>query len=161
MEENKLQTRTLYPSKTKSVLFLLLTLVFVVIGILMILDGAGMGWLVTIVFGLGTITFILNMLPQASYLKLDSEGFEMCSLFRKHRYSWEDVSYFGVGRISHNKMVMFDFSDRYQKARKARKISSMIAGAEGALHDNFGMKAEELADLMNAYKVGSGKMGNL
>jgi len=47
---------------------------------------------------------------------------------------------------------MFNFSEEYKKAKKARKISSALSGAEGALHDTFGLKAEELADLMNEYK---------
>jgi len=121
----------------------------------MILEGEGMGWIVTGFFGFGSLIFIVNMLPQASYLKLDGVGFETSSLFRKHKYNWDDISHFGVGKISNNTMVMFNFSSSYQKARNARKIASMISGAEGALHDNFGMKAEELAQLMNEYKRAS------
>jgi len=43
MEKLNLKNKTLYPSKTKPILFLLLTLVFVVIGIFMILEGERMG----------------------------------------------------------------------------------------------------------------------
>jgi len=158
MKEFELMKKTLYPNKLKSILFLILTLVFVIIGIYMLTDGEKMGWLVTVFFGLGMIVFIVNLFPQASYLKLDKEGFETCSLFKKHRYSWSEIGHFGVGKISNNKMVMFNFSKEYQRARKIRKVSSIISGAEGALHDNFGLKAEELAELMNAYKIGSDKL---
>jgi len=53
---------------------------------------------------------------------------------------------------------MFNFSEEYKKAKKARKISSAISGAEGGLHDTFGLKAEELAKLMNEYKYASNRM---
>lgn len=158
MKEFKLKKKTLYPNKLKSILLLILSLIFVIGGIYMLNDGKKMGWLVTVFFGLGMIVFIVNLFPQASYLKLDKEGFETSSLFKKHRYSWNEISHFGVGKISNNKMVMFDFSKEYKKARKIRKVASMISGAEGALHDNFGLKAEELAELMNAYKIESDKL---
>lgn len=153
IEQTALVEQKLHPKKTKSILFLLLTLVFFVIGIMMIIDGEQKGWFVSITFGIGTLIFIVNLLPQASYLLLDKEGFEMCSMFRKHRYKWNEVAYFTVGSISNNKMVMFDFVPGYTKAKKGRKIASVISGAEAALHDTFGLKAEELAALMNAYKV--------
>jgi len=152
MKKYSLEEKKLYPKKWKSILFLLLTLVFVVGGIWMILDGEKMGWFVAIFFGLGGLVFLINLLPQASYLKLNEEGFETCSMFRKHKYNWSDVGGFGVGSISGNKMVMFNFSQEYKKAKNARKLSSALAGAEGALHDTFGLKAEELAGLMNEYK---------
>ena len=152
MPQSDLEKKVLYPNKMKSMLYVGITLVFVVIGIFMLQDGAPMAWFVTITFGLGLLIFLLNLLPQASYLILDEQGFETSSLFRKHRYSWDDVNDFSVGRISSNQMVMFNFSHNYQAARKARKVSTMIAGAEGALHDTFGMKAQDLAALMQSYK---------
>jgi len=152
MKEYSLEEKTLYPKRWKSILFLLLTLGFTIGGVWMALDGEKMGWFISIFFGLGMLVFLINLSPQASYLKLNKEGFEVCSLFRKHKYHWNEVRDFGVGSISGNKMVMFNFSEEYKKAKKVRKISSTIAGAEGGLHDTFGLKAEELADLMNEYK---------
>lgn len=123
----------------------------------MLIDGEKMGWLVAVFYGLAALVLIVNMIPQASYLKLDREGFEFCSLFRKQRYNWNDVNQFWVDKISSNKMVMFDYSKKHQRAKTAREVSSMITDAEAALHDNFGMKAEDLAELMNRYKLENDK----
>lgn len=153
MKEFSFCKRKLHPKKTSSVLSLLVTLLFLVIGVLMILDNEGEGWFVAIVFGFGFLISVVNLLPKASYLLLDEEGFETCSLFRKHKYHWNDVSHFVVGSISHNKMVMFNFSKEYAKGKRSRKMASFISGAEGALHDTFGLKAEELAKLMNRYRA--------
>lgn len=144
--------RILYPKKIKSILLLILCIAFVVIGVLMINDGQKVGWFVAITFLLGVVTFVINLVPKSSYLKLDESGFEICSLFRTHKYNWSDIAFFTVGRISHNKMVMFNFSATYERQKRARKIATAISGTEGALHDTFGLKAQELADLMNSYR---------
>jgi len=147
-----MKEKILYPNKFKSILWLLVTLVFTVGGIFMILDGENMGWLVVSFFGLGIPVFILNLLPKAAYLKLDTDGFETCTMFKKTRYRWEDVHSFTTGRIHSNKMVMYNFSEKFQKQKTMRKISSGLAGSEAALQDTYGLKATELAALMNDYK---------
>jgi hypothetical protein len=55
--------------------------------------------------------------------------------------------------ISLNKMVVFNYSASYTKSKKGRSLSKGIAGWEGGLHDTFGMKAEKLMNLMNAYWI--------
>lgn len=152
MSNDVLKVKKLYPGKIKSLLLFVVNLLFVAMGIFLINKGERFGWAICIFFGLGTIVSIINLLPQASYLKLDEEGFETCSMFRKNKYNWKDVVGFGVGRISTNKMVVFNFSKEFKGSRKIRKVSSSMTGFEGALHDTFGWKAEELAELMNTYK---------
>jgi len=152
MPQQNLPEKTLYPSKLKGILLLLMIALFVAVGIWMINSGESKGWFVAIGFGLGFLILAVNLLPQASYLKLDKEGFEFSSLFRKHKYYWTEVNHFSAGSIANNKMVMFDFSEAYNKAKKSRKVATALSGSEAALHDTFGMKAQDLADLMNEYK---------
>lgn len=160
MQSFNLPNRTLHTSKIKTLPFLIGTLVFTVIGIYMILDEAEMGWFVAISFGIGSTIFAVNMLPQASYLNLDEKGFEMSSLFKKSRYEWDEINHFSHGSFNGNKMVTFYFAKEFQRAKKLRKLASIMGGAEGALHDTFGLKAEELAELMNAYKAESKRVKN-
>jgi hypothetical protein len=50
-------------------------------------------------------------------------------------------------------MVVFNFSVTFDKAKTARLVASVIAGYEGALPDTYGMRADQLADLLNEWKA--------
>lgn len=150
---NDQRVLTLRPSKTSMILYFALCSIFTVVGALMIGDGRTMGWLIAVLFGLGSLVFLLQLLPNCSYLRLDPTGFTMCSLFRSHHYRWSEVEHFGITRIGLNKMVAFNFSDQFDRARIARRVATEISGYEGALPDPYGMKHEQLAELMNQWKV--------
>jgi len=49
-------------------------------------------------------------------------------------------------------MVAISFSELYRKAKTTRGLARFIAGAEGALPDTYGMKADQLANLLNEWK---------
>lgn len=118
----------------------------------MIYDDRGAGWFVAITFGLGSLVFILQLLPNSSTLLLEPDGFTVRSLYRSHKYKWDDISHFAVTRIGVNKMVAFDFSGSYEKGQRARQLSAGLSGYEGALPDSYGMKPEHLAQLLNEWK---------
>lgn len=114
-----------------------------------------LGWLSIGFFGLCLLVSMVLMLPNASCLELNSAGFTMCSLFRAHTILWVDVSTFGVGRIMGNKMVMFNFVDSYQGSSKLRTFNTGVTGFEAGLPDSYGLKHDELAELMNKFKAAS------
>lgn len=119
----------------------------------MIGDGDRLGWLEIFFFGSGFIVFCVSMLPGSAYLKLDSNSFTFCSLFRPHTLRWDEVEAFGVTTIALRKMVAFNFSELHGGHRRMRKISSVLSGYEAALPDTYGRKAEELAALMNEWRM--------
>jgi hypothetical protein len=143
-------------SKLKNLLSALVSCVFIAGGVWLILGGDGIGWFVAGFFGLCLIVFLVQMLPQSSYLRLDPEGFEIRTLFQSSRYKWDDVAVFGTKKIG-SKMVIFLFSPEYENGKTARGISLAVAGVEGALPDTYGMSAEELANLMNEWREKHGK----
>ncbi len=134
-------------------LFLALCVAFTIIGGLMVYNHRPAGWFVAIVFGLGSIVFVVQLWPNSSYLLLEADGFTVRSLYRSHKYGWADVDYFAVTRIGVNKMVAFDFASDYEKGRRARRMAVGISGYEGALPDRYGMRPEQLADLLNEWKA--------
>jgi hypothetical protein len=152
-----MKTLILHPNPWKNIALLLLSLIFVGAGIFIVYKEPNnwKGWLCLVFFGAATVVFILNSLPGFSYLKLTEEGFEMSSLNKKHFYKWSEVAFFGVTYVSLNKMVVFNFSENFNRAKNLRKVSTALAGWEGGLHDTFGMKAEKLAKLMNEYLIKS------
>jgi len=144
-------TITLRTKPAKTLLYLFISLLFVVIGVL-IFNGTLIDWLGIGFFGLGCIVFVLQLLPNASYLRLTPEGFTICSLFRSHSYSWTEIDNFAFGYVSKMKTVVFNHSSPYKKQIALRKTNKKLFGFEACLPDTYGMSAEELADLMNTWK---------
>lgn len=148
----RLEEQILYPKKIKAILWLLVALTFTIGGFFMIADEKTSGWFVAIFFSLIAVITFINILPNAAYLKLDQDGFEFSSLYKKDSYNWKDVQYFSAKKTLFRTMIVFNFSENYQKYKTMRKISAGIGGVEGALPDTYGLKAKDLAYLMNEYK---------
>ena len=111
------------------------------------------GWLAIAFFGLCLSVSLICLPPKASYLRLTPDGFTMCSLFRAHTIRWEDVTVFGVGRVFTNKMVMFNYVESYQRTPKLRWLNTELTGFEAGTPDSYGLRHEDLADLLNRYKA--------
>ncbi len=109
-------------------------------------------WVTIIFFGLCIVVFIIQLLPNSSYLKLTNEGFEVRSLYRSHFTKWTEVSGFGIYYVSFNTMVAFDYTEEH---KKGKKISKILSSYQGALPQTYGMKAIKLAALMNEWKYRS------
>lgn len=114
-----------------------------------------MSWLIIVFFGMGVLVFGIQLIPSSAHLKLTEEGFEIKNLFRTNFIYWEDVNQFSTGYIGKNRMVMFDFSPKHKKFESGKRIAKSLSGREGALPNNYGMKAEELAKLMNHWRTNS------
>ena len=145
---------TLRPSVAKTVLLLLIALLFVAGGIWMGQTGERIGYLIAAFFALGIPVAIINFIPGASYLSIEHDGLTVCSLFRKGQILWEDVDEFFVVKLKQkgltvHTMVGLNFSSSYDRTRTARAIVKALAECEGSLPDTYGQKAEELADYLN------------
>ncbi len=149
-------TLVLRPSPWKLLLMLAGSLGFVAIGVFMMPAGEWKSWLVIGFFGLCAAVFLAQLLPGASYLKLDRDGFTYAALFRTTTVAWTEVSPFTAGYISANRMVKFDLSDARLTAdgtRTAAAVARGLTGASGALPDTYGMSADALAELMNRWRA--------
>ena len=144
----------LRPSALKTILYLAICLGFTAIGILGIrTDGPVIGWLCLVFFGSGTVIFILQLLPGASYLRLSPDGFTYRSLFRTWpTIPWRDVSEFRTAYVSRGvSLVVYD-SNATSKPT-LRKINRALVGAtDGISSATYGLKPEELAEVMNAWR---------
>ena len=145
----------LRPKPTKWLAVALGSLAFVLIGIWMVRSRDMLGWLSIAFFGLCLAVSLICLLPKASYLRLTPDGFTMCSLFRAHTIRWDDVEGFGVSRVFTNKMVMFNYVESYQRSPKLRSFNTELTGFEAAIPDSYGLRHEDLADLLNRCKASS------
>jgi hypothetical protein len=143
---------TLRPSRTQAAVLFLLCLLFVIGGIWMVLDGKPMGYFCGGVFALGLPVFALQLHPKAAYLHLGPEAFTFCSLFRAHKVRWEHVREFAVIYVGLNRMVAWNYVPEHPAIGGARAISKSLCGYEAALPDTYGMKPQELVELMESMR---------
>jgi hypothetical protein len=148
-QDNRLLLR---PSKLGTLGLLLLCSAFVAGGVWSGYEGKTMGWLTAAFFGLGIVVAIVHILPSASYLLLTENGLKARTLYRSWSVAWKDIAFFTTITIGH-RMVVFNYADHYDKAKMTRGVARRIAGYEGALPDTYGMKADQLADLLNYWKA--------
>jgi hypothetical protein len=146
--------RVLRPSRGKQAAFLALSLGFTAGGGWMIARGAEHGWFVLGFFGLCSFVFVLQLLPNASWLRLTDEGFVVRSLFRTGKLvRWRDVARFVPGRMHGNACVYYNYSFEYTGQKTGRAVAGALVGAEAMLPDTYGMKAEALAAVMEDWRM--------
>jgi hypothetical protein len=79
----------LHASRSKAAFVLLASIAFVAIGYFMRLEKPFIGWACMIFFGLGIPVGLIDaVLAELTYLRLDTEGFEMGSFVKKTRIKW-------------------------------------------------------------------------
>jgi len=144
---------TLYRSRRKWLLVLLVGLVLTAIGIGMIADDNGAwGWIVVIFFGFGSVIAALSLLPGAGALVLEREGFVTGSLFRRQRVPWQDANKFEAVEIPPSMLKMVVFDQQSTANRTLAKLNAAIAGHNGYLPDTYGLSADALARLMTVWR---------
>jgi hypothetical protein len=153
----------LRPSRAKWFGILLGCAGFVVVSCWMIVSGSAYGWRgpVNTAFGWGGLVFfsiglviaVVAMLPDASALKLDQEGFEITNLFRRQSFRWQDATGFAVAKISASARVeMVVFDDANAKEGKITRFNIANLGHNSGLADTYGFPPEALASLMAQWR---------
>ncbi|MDH5835176.1 PH domain-containing protein [Luteimonas kalidii] len=108
------------------------------------------GWSCIVLFGLCGALAVLNLVPGASRLVLDADGFEIVSLFRRTRVRWPEVSRFGSTRVGMHRLVGFDFVDGHAGSERLRRVNRNLSGFQAALPDTYGRSAGDLAAQLDA-----------
>ncbi|WNJ17145.1 PH domain-containing protein [Pontibacter sp. G13] len=140
------------PNKWKFLLLAVVCAAFVAIGWVMLEEEPIMGGLCVSFFGLCLLVALIQLLPNASYLKLDEEGFEVKTLFRTHFTRWSEVKDFRAGQINGNKMIFYNFTAKHKKHQTAKKVAKFLSTKEGALPSNYTIQTKDLLELMKEYK---------
>jgi hypothetical protein len=161
------EVQLLRPSRLKWLLILIGSAVFAAGSIWMIQSGAGTpmpnapfgdvrAWGVAglVLFGLGIPTSILRMARRWNYLELTPSGFTVASaLAPTSTYRWDDVGTFETRTryyrgFKTGETVVFDLASTYSH----RTIRAVMNALGVSLPDTYGMKAKELATLMNRWR---------
>jgi hypothetical protein len=139
------------PSRGKWLLVLLGSIGFTAISVAMIRDGDVHGWLVAI-FALGIPIAGIMLLPGAGGLVLDSDGFDVTSLYRIHRWRWTDTSGFMVATLPPRGQKMVVYDSRAAKPGVLAEYSTKLTGRNSGLPDTYGLKPEALAELLICWR---------
>jgi hypothetical protein len=142
------------PSRGKLLGMLLVSAVFVVVGVFMVRAGQWLGWLPIVFFGLGMAVFALQLLPNSSYIRVGPDGFTVCTMFRVHSCRWGDVGAFKVGRVGTKEIVVFNFSRQYRGPRRLARLNVDVVSAEAAVAaaGTWNVRIDQLADVLNRYR---------
>ncbi len=144
---------TLYPSRTKWAILAAASLMFVMIGILFILDDTALwGWVDLVFSGACLLVSAVRLLPGAASLTLDAGGFEERTLFfRLPRARWRNITNIEADAApaarSDVKLVRYNDTQPTGSWLEARRETAML-GYNAALADTYGLSAEDLADLL-------------
>jgi hypothetical protein len=146
---------TFYPKRSSAVWLLLGCTAFVAVGVwLGISKGDWMGFLCAGFFGLGIPVAVIQLMPGSTFLRLDSTGITFASMFKEKSLPWAVFQEFFVVTMRQtgvkvHETVGFNFVPTYDRARAGRAVARFISHCEGALPNTYGMKAEELAHILN------------
>jgi hypothetical protein len=143
---------TLYRSTTKWLIVVLAGVAFTGGGIAMIQSHEQGGWLVTIFFGFGTLVSLIALLPGGSCVKLDRDGFEISSLYRRSRVLWKSATGFEGRSVPPSSKMMVVFDDAEAKGRTLAALNVTLVGHNSALPDTYGFEAADLAALMAQWR---------
>ncbi len=115
---------------------------------------AALGWMTVIFFGAGAAVGIVALLPGASGLTLNRDGFVIVNLYRHRAARWQDVSAFAVAEVNAlfrtQKLVGYD--DRTAKGARLAALNVSLSGYNSALPDTYGLSCEDLARLMSLWR---------
>ena len=150
------RSTTIRSSVGKTLLYLVISLVFVSIGLVMLGDPsqATTAWGCILFFGLGGLVFIW-LLVRPQLLILDDEGFTLSGgMVRSPKMTlWRDVESFFVYRLPRGgKMVGYNFAPGRRKETALAKLARGL-GADGALPKGWPMSAEKMAETLNERRM--------
>lgn len=103
-------------------------------------------------FGLGIPMALIQLHPKASFLHLTTDGFTMRTLFRNHTVRWVTVNEFAVIWVGSNRVVAWNYIHALRGSGRLAGMSRKMSGYEAALPDTYGMRPQDLADLLNSIR---------
>ena len=142
------ESMTLYPSKIKWVLVILVSIGFFALGIYTIeSDDTGilLGQVICVMFSLVILWSTLTLWPGSSWLKIGPEGIRHQVIFRKFNYQWSDINRFEIMTVQ---------IGAGKTKSKARFVSFWIKPDDQmrSLGECYGKKPEELLEILESYR---------
>ena len=115
-----------------------------------------LGWLMyclfTFMFALGPITALRILMPNSMYLRLSTDGLEVCHFSTSRVYRWSDISKFWGNRD--NRFVLISFSPSFLGAKASGFSRRALEDADGGVDARtYGFTGNELAEYLSEWKA--------
>ncbi len=117
-------------------------------GCAMVHNGEKLGWFVIILFGLGFIAPGLLLLPGATWLEMDEEGFALRVCFRSDRYLWSHITEMDVWQG----VVSFKLNEDFCGNKRGQAMARVVSGYDGSIPNVFRLDPQSVLELMMEYK---------
>jgi hypothetical protein len=112
------------------------------------------GWMGAVFFGAIGLLWLVQLLPGASSLTLDAEGFTVRALFRdRAKIRWRDVTGFSVWTINRAKVVGYNYVHSYPGKKTSRALAQAFGAPDGTLGNHYQFGCEELAALLERWRT--------
>lgn len=111
-----------------------------------------LGYAFTGFFIFSAIASLIPMFPNQSFLNLDVHGFTIRSMFKTAKIKWHEVESFESAKRNMRDTVVYTFVNKGVENRNYMNLENLL-GKKEVLPDNYGMKAGELAELMEYYRL--------
>lgn len=155
------EQQTLHAGRAVPILMIVIFSPPLAVGLLLLLtlsvELVLLGLLIAAFCSLFIVLGIIMLIPEATFLRLSPEHFTVCHGFRRWSVPWTMIDRFFVINLNvlanplnpiKNKRVGYNL---IRSPGLAGEFSRGLVGAEGMLPDNYGKKAEALAELMNTW----------
>jgi hypothetical protein len=142
-----MKSRTLYSRSGSNWIPILISFVFVLIGIWMIFNGQWFGWLELGLWGLGLVVLIVTNLRGRQWLHLEPSGFRRFPGFGHSRLAWSDVKRFFL--TADGQTVVYELWP--EPGETSQDLDEYFAH----LPVTYGLSAQALLELLQRYKNAS------
>ena len=125
-------------SRLKALGILVGAVAFVCLGVWLAQEKPLVGWLCVGFFSLAIpVSLTMLLKPDVFYLRLDPDGFEMGSPFKRVRTRWIDVDGFEMGSIKGSKLISIRYRPSHTSGALMRRVSEHLSGMQGAIPNNY------------------------
>ena len=145
-------TLTYRANKKKAYILFLVSLAFVIAGVLATPDHLLLGLICAGFFSLGIFASLFMMFTDIIFLRLTQEGLDIRYLFGYQQISWNEVDGFRISSFYGTKMIEILFNKNYAHEKVGRRISSAISGMEGAIADSYVASLDEIHASLNEWR---------
>lgn len=143
---------TLRPSNSKAFVQLFVWVAFLFGGIWLVNRGMGVGWLVISIASGGILTCLVSLAPGGAALRLAQEGFTVSGRLKSVCVSWDRVQAFRVHGSGSQAVVGFDYLDAEPVSPGTPAEFDPLREGAGRLESNYGLEAEQLCELLVAWR---------
>ncbi|WP_157597849.1 MULTISPECIES: hypothetical protein [unclassified Rhizobacter] len=120
-----------------------------------------LGWMFVLFGGAFFVLACRMMTPGLTYLRLDSEGFELKSGRVRRKTKWQDVKSFRRASLgTAGSVIAIEYHPTYTKESKARSFAKVVVGIEDFIPNAYNVTLETLEKELRAWLAYYGKSGH-